>query len=384
MADQALTLHSGTGAIARSEILQPNSLGELEQLGKLMAASGFFQDARGAAQACVKILAGREMGFPPIASMTGISIIDGKPATGANLLAASMKRAGYTWQVLQRDAKGCRLVVSFRGQLCGPSEFLEDDAKRANLLGKSNWQRWPRSMYFARAITDAARTYAPEVFAGIPPYTAEELGAQDTTEDGGPIVRNDEVPMLPASMERGSQRAADAVAAQKIAELQGFSGNPTRDAQTGAGGGSTGAVPPVTNGAAPTGPGSGSGVQSTPAAPAPTPINAGTGDPQLDALLAKFQAAQGFDRLKFFGAAKAQLKKLSGDDDAYYCVLSGQTGTDGKPAPLKHANEVKSLGQGKRLLVSLYRACQAYAPPPEDEGGADVPDGDGNEAVQHG
>jgi hypothetical protein len=49
--------------------------------------------------ACVKILAGREMGFPPIASMVGISIIEGKPAAGANLLAAAMKRAGYTWRV---------------------------------------------------------------------------------------------------------------------------------------------------------------------------------------------------------------------------------------------------------------------------------------------
>jgi hypothetical protein len=183
------TIRSGSNSHNRSvtPLLEPNSLIELQQLGALMAQSGFFSDARQAAQACVKILAGREMGFPPIASMVGISIIEGKPAAGANLLAAAMKRAGYTWRVVQRDTKGCKLVLSFKGQEIGPSEFTEDDARRANLLGKRNWQQYPRSMYFARCISDAARTYAPEALAGLPAYTAEELGAEESTEDGALI-----------------------------------------------------------------------------------------------------------------------------------------------------------------------------------------------------
>lgn len=184
MSTQALAVVQKEQGVTRPALLEPNSLQELNQLGSLMAASGFFADAREAAKACVKILAGREMGFPPIASMVGISVIEGKPALGANLIAAAMKRGGYTWVVDQRDAKGCRLTVHFRGQKLGPSEFLEEDAKRANLLDKKNWRTFPRSMYFARAITDAARTYAPEVLAGMPAYTADELGAEDTAEDG--------------------------------------------------------------------------------------------------------------------------------------------------------------------------------------------------------
>ena len=193
-------------------LLEPANMSELQQLGTLMAQSGFFADARQAAQACVKILAGREMGFPPIASMVGISIIEGKPAAGANLLAAAMKRAGYTWRVLQRDTKGCKLIVSFKGQEVGPSEFTEDDARRAGLLEKRNWKQYPRSMYFARSISDAARTYAPEALAGLPAYTAEELGAEETTEDGALITAPEP--------EYGTRAAQVAVAERRIAELQ--------------------------------------------------------------------------------------------------------------------------------------------------------------------
>lgn len=348
--EQALVVHPGTAIAPRSAILEPNSLTELEQLGKLMAASGFFSDARQGAQACVKILAGREMGFPPIASMTGISIIDGKPATGSTLLAAAMKRAGYTWQVLQRDAKGCRLSLSYRGQLVGPSEFLEEDAKRANLLGKANWQKWPRSMYFARAISDSARTYAPEVFAGIPAYTAEEMGAGDTAEDGGPLVRNDEVPMLP----NGSQRAADDVATAKISELRNTNSTATRGGDGGmpvATGNREGETTEVATSAERS--------MKSPSSPPPAAAPLTTGDAKLDQLLSEFHRAQGFDRLKILGVAKAELCKLSGDNDEYYRIL-GQHG-------IQHANQVKSVGQGKKILTTIYRTCQGYGPPPEPE-----------------
>lgn len=173
-----------TTELQRVTILEPNSMAELQQLGTLMAQSGFFSDAKGAAQACVKILAGRELGMPPIASMVGISIIAGKPVVGSNIIASVMKRQGYSWTVQQRDEHGCKLTVFHNGKEAGKTEFLKADAERAGLLGKDNWRKFPRNMYFARAISDAARTFAPEVFSGVPAYTAEEMGASETAEDG--------------------------------------------------------------------------------------------------------------------------------------------------------------------------------------------------------
>ena len=67
---------------------------DLFRLGDVLSQSGYFADARQAAQAIVKVLAGRELGFGPIASMTGIHIIQGRPAIGADLMAKAVKRSG--------------------------------------------------------------------------------------------------------------------------------------------------------------------------------------------------------------------------------------------------------------------------------------------------
>ena len=83
-------------------ITVPAQPGELDimTLGKLLVESHYFQDAGQMAQAVVKVLAGRELGFGPIASMTGIHIVQGRPTLGADLLAKAVKRSGrYNYRV---------------------------------------------------------------------------------------------------------------------------------------------------------------------------------------------------------------------------------------------------------------------------------------------
>lgn len=146
---------------------------ELQQrVARLFAASGLFSDIKGAnetqaiAQAFVKIALGDSMGFSPAESMQGIDLIQGRPAIGSQLRAARMQRAGYQWAVDQLDEKGCVLRIFNGAQLLGTSSFTEVDAKAANLLAKDNWKKNPRNMYFARAITNAQRWYAPGVLSG--------------------------------------------------------------------------------------------------------------------------------------------------------------------------------------------------------------------------
>lgn len=318
----AVVARSETGIATRSALLEPNNLSELQQLGTLMANSGFFADSKQAAQACVKILAGRELGMPPIASMVGISIIQGKPVMGANLIAAAMKRAGYSWTVPQRDLKGCKLVISFRGHQVGTTEFLEEDALRAQLLSKDNWKKFPRSMYFARAITDAARTYAPEVFSGMPAYTAEEMGAEYTDEDGAVIQQN-------------TAAQQEALAQRRIEELQ---------------------PPPP-----PSAP-----VSATPAPPPPAEIQL-TPVEQADR---RFIHTTGFDRLKLFVDLKARLVKALGEEqghDVYYDVLGR--------FDVGHENEFKKLGPmrecHKVMVEAAIKAEEAARNKPNERGISD-------------
>ena len=157
------------------------------ELGTVLAKSGYFQDAREASQAIVKVLAGRELGLGPIASMSGVYIVKGRPALSANLLAGCLKRSGkYNYRVLTPmadRAKVCEIAFFERAgekwEEIGRSVFSLEDARRA---GTQNMDKFPANMLFARAITNGIRWYAPDIFAGGV-YTPEELGAP-VNEDG--------------------------------------------------------------------------------------------------------------------------------------------------------------------------------------------------------
>ena len=161
------------------------TLSETMQLGDLLAQSGFFADSRGAAQAVVKVLAGREIGFGPIASMTGIHVISGRVSISANLMAAAIKRSGrYDYRVREMTPQRCEIEFRERSgdkwEIIGSSEFTAQDARAA---GTKNMDKFARNMLFARAMSNGARWYCPDIFGG-PVYTPEELGAQVDGETG--------------------------------------------------------------------------------------------------------------------------------------------------------------------------------------------------------
>ncbi len=161
-------------------------LAETLQLAEILARSRFFEDSSEAAKAVVKILAGRELGIGPIASMTGIHIVKGKPTLGAGIIAATIKRSGkYNYRIRQLDETACRIEfferVGDKWESIGISSFTIADAKRA---GTQNLERYARNMLFARCISNGARWYTPDIFGG-PIYTPEELGT--------PIAGNDEI-----------------------------------------------------------------------------------------------------------------------------------------------------------------------------------------------
>lgn len=154
---------------------------DIRTLGQILAASGYFSDAKSEAQAVVKILAGRELGIGPVASMTGIHIIQGKPAIGAGLIASLVKRSGrYNFRVKTLSDTEASIEFFENGQPIGTSTFTEADAKRA---GTQNMGKFPRNMLFARAMSNGVRWFCPDVFMGAV-YEPGELGAEVNYETG--------------------------------------------------------------------------------------------------------------------------------------------------------------------------------------------------------
>jgi hypothetical protein len=184
-----------------NEIVQYNGLNldELQRTAKMMVASGYFDASRDAhqaiAQIAVKIMAGKELGYGPFASVQGIHVIQGKPAVSANLMAAAVKgHPHYDYKI--RCMSNDKVAIEFfeDSQPAGVSEFTAQDAVTAGLTGKDMYKKFPRNMLFARALSNGVRWYCPDVFSGNVVYVPEELGAE-TDGDGAVIVTSESHPV---------------------------------------------------------------------------------------------------------------------------------------------------------------------------------------------
>lgn len=189
-----------------------SSLDDVQRVAKILATSNYF-DAKGngeqaIAQLATKILAGREMGYGPFASVQGIHVIQGKPVISANLMAAAVKRSGrYDYRVRRLDNDGCEVEFFQRNgdklESVGKSAFTRDDAKAAGLLSKDNWSKFARNMFFARALSNGIRWFCPDVFDGSAAYTPDELGI-DEDADGNIIDVKPTVVAPPPAPQNGN------------------------------------------------------------------------------------------------------------------------------------------------------------------------------------
>jgi hypothetical protein len=162
--------------------LEPRDLTELKGVAQLFAASGLFNDTKDMAQAFVKIMAGREAGFGAFASMQNVHIISGKPVLSAHMMAAAVKRnPKYDYQIVELTDKVCVLEFYQDGKVAGIVRQTIEDARTAKVTSNTTWEKYPRNMLFARAISNGVRWYCPDAF-DMPVYTPDELGAEDDSQ----------------------------------------------------------------------------------------------------------------------------------------------------------------------------------------------------------
>lgn len=189
-------------------VINQDEFETMQRVSKALVSSGYFSDAKDVAKALVKVMAGREMGLGPFASMTGIHIIKGKPVLGANLIATLIKaHPDYNYRIKTHTDKVCEIEFFEHGESVGVSSFSVDNAKAAG-LSTPNWSKYPRNMLFARAISNGAKWHTPGIFGGAPVYTPDEMGANlDYDSDGDEVIispSNETSPQAQAKRERPS------------------------------------------------------------------------------------------------------------------------------------------------------------------------------------
>lgn len=130
--------------------------------------------------ATAALLLGAELGLDPIASLRALYVIRGQVAIYARMkLALLLSRGHRVWTEFESDEK---IIVA--GHRKDDEQHVQrvtwdvERAKRAGFTRNELYRTNPRAMLFARASSELAQRLAPDVLAGIPEDTAEELGAR--------------------------------------------------------------------------------------------------------------------------------------------------------------------------------------------------------------
>lgn len=138
------------------------------------------------------IMRAQELGLSTMRAISGMYIVDQKVGMSYDLLLEVLGNRGYEWGFLKRtDKKAHVMLRRSKRHPWGLDEFVHEcehcpkphaghcevwtieDAKRAKLAGKDNWQKYPKAMLSARAISAAGKAYAPDALGGC--YSREEL-----------------------------------------------------------------------------------------------------------------------------------------------------------------------------------------------------------------
>lgn len=185
--------------------IMPRTIDDLGRLGKMFAQSQLFKDTKQVEQCAVKIMAGLELGLPPMAAMRSLHVFQGQVTLSAPLMASIIKRAKpkYDYKIRTHTDQVCEIEFFEDGESVGTSSFTIEEARKAELAGKDNWKHHPKNMLFSRALSNGAKWYCAELFNG-PIYTPDEFGA--TVDAEGTVI--DVTPSPSGVAPRGSSGKA--------------------------------------------------------------------------------------------------------------------------------------------------------------------------------
>ncbi|MET7933436.1 hypothetical protein [Streptomyces sp. NPDC005322] len=166
----------------------PATLPEKMQYAKALAASGMLpgQYRQQPANLLYALEYAESLGLHPMAAITGVHVIEGKPSASSALISALVRRAGHKLRVTGNDQRAvAQIVRADDPDFTFEAVWTMDRAEQAGLARKQVWKNYPAAMLKARAITEVARDACEEALSGMH-YTPEELGANVDAE-GNPV-----------------------------------------------------------------------------------------------------------------------------------------------------------------------------------------------------
>ena len=151
----------------------------------------------------VRVLAGQELGLPPVYSVGQLYVQGGRVCSSAKCMWSMIKGSGLLESSqFEETSTSCRLTVKRKGNPRPYSLlYTMDDAIKAGLATRSVWIKYPGAMMRSRVISAVANVEFGDVTGNM--HTREELGyewsddvaaetvsARDTIPPEVPVVEN--------------------------------------------------------------------------------------------------------------------------------------------------------------------------------------------------
>jgi len=135
------------------------------------------------------ILAGQEMGLPPMLSLRSLYMVRGRiEITAQGMLAIAVKQGLIkAWGFKERSSKQATFWAERKDGLRMEASFTLQEAEELGVTGREVWRRAPADMLAAKAIARCLRLACPEIFAGVYEPGEVQAEAEETmamTEEG--------------------------------------------------------------------------------------------------------------------------------------------------------------------------------------------------------
>jgi hypothetical protein len=164
--------------VTTRELMDPDTMNQMVRVAQALAVC--ISDSKDAArEAFARILAGAELGMPPMASIQKIYFIKGRPALSADAMVGVCRSKGVRFKITHSDPPGEWCIVDATrpdGDTYG-YKWTAAMAKAAGLTG-ANWNNFRPDMLFARAASHVCRKLCSDIIGGF--YDPDELTALDS------------------------------------------------------------------------------------------------------------------------------------------------------------------------------------------------------------
>ena len=124
------------------------------ELAKHLVPTGMLPDhLKTPGQVVAIILAGRELGMPPMRALRSLVMVKGKVVESADSQLARFKADGGKAVFVHLDDTRAAIKLTHPNGDEHAELFTLDDAKRAGLMSNPTWQKYPKAMLRSRVIT---------------------------------------------------------------------------------------------------------------------------------------------------------------------------------------------------------------------------------------